>query len=380
MYGKNTNGYTQHIGLYFKVSGSEYTFLSPNLDVKNFQEEFNGQLFQNEDIQPSVDGVDVSVIVNNKDNKITTTVESVNDLTGTTLINQVYLQPSTGNKYSAFDISSSLLSTDGFTHIYEGTLPANTVTSNHCITSIVSTDTCDTSIFDDLLEDALFIYSVDTEILGEAKYRDINGVDDVDANINVLYNQVSTVPNSDLLTVDFTTPNPSVSICDNVAGVFEIDDNVTNRRFLCNQFTPVSTTSVSYTIDLELISKTSGNGSLFVIGDSGSIFDSFFVDATGALGIKNQVGTTVTTIVSNVTNILNNRTVIGITKSGTDLKLYLDGVYINTYTSGYSATQIGILELSDETSVIRFNMSRFYIWDSALTDAEQLAIYNEKYL
>ena len=53
MYGKNANGYTQHIALYFKVSGSEYTFLSPELDVKNYQEEFNGELFQNEEIQPS---------------------------------------------------------------------------------------------------------------------------------------------------------------------------------------------------------------------------------------------------------------------------------------------------------------------------------------
>ena len=58
--------------------------------------------------------------------------------------------------------------------------PADTITSNHCITSIVSTDTCDTSVFDDLLSSAWGVYSFEQQVLGAPKYKDVNGIDDVD--------------------------------------------------------------------------------------------------------------------------------------------------------------------------------------------------------
>ena len=329
-----------------------------------------------------MDGVDVSVIVNNKDNKITTTVESVSDLTGTTLINQVYLQPSTGNKYSAFDISSSLVSTDGFTHVYEGTLPADTITSNHCITSIVSTDTCATSIFDDLLSSAWGVYSFEQQVLGAPKYKDINGVDDVDTNINVIYNQININNNTNLSTLVSQTKNTTISIVDKVSDGFDVNDNVTNYRlspiYTGSSFTPTSITDFSYTIDLKLISFTSGQGSVFGIGNTDLIFDFWVVDSSGDLKIKTQIsGITTTSPV--ITNI-NSRKTIGVTKSGQDLLIYLDGVYSTTYTSGYTSTQIGWLELADEVTKFNIKTRHIFVWDYALTASDHLSIYNEKYL
>jgi len=382
-YDKEANGYTQHVGIYFKVSGSEYTYLSPDLDIKNYQEEFDAELFNSEEIDIEVDGFDVGVIINNKDNEIITTVVSVNDLTGTDLINTLYLQPITGDKYSPFEINTPLFSTDGFTHIYKGQLDKNTISSNHCLTSIVSTDDCDGNVFDDLLGDALFIYSVDQEILGEAKYRDINGVDDVDVDINLLYNQVSSVPNSDLHTTFPNSPDPNISITNKVSGLFEIDDDALGKRLLCagsTGFSGVATTNISYTIDLELINLTSGSGSLAVVGDASNTFDQLMVDGLGNLSLSTIVAATPTVIASNFTNILNNKKTIGITKSGTNITLYVDGVSIGVFTSGYSATQIGAIEVADQTTIVRFNTSKFYIWDKGLTGAEQLAVHNEKYL
>ena len=366
MYGKNANGYTQHIGLYFKVSGSEYTFLSPDLDVKNYQEEFNSELFQSEDIQPSVDGVDVSVIVNNKDNKITTTVESVSDLTGTTLINQVYLQPSTGNKYSAFDISSTLLSTDGFTHIYEGTLPADTITSNHCITSIVSTDTCDTSVFDGLLSNAILIHSKDQELLGANKYIDKNGVVNSPVDIFKIYNQLQEG------TSDLTTQQPDDDL-NLVNNAFEYNDLTSVVRSFLRSAINATTTEITSMVDIQSVQS---NNIFLTWTFLGGGFFRFSKNISGGVDLYD---TSIGNVATSIFDISSAKNITVTVASNNDVDIYVDAVLTYSYnrTGSYLPFNGFLIGANNSRNEIVF--SKHFAWDTVLTQSQIASIINEKY-
>ena len=303
-------------------------------------------------------------------------------MTGTTLINQVYLQPSTGNKYSAFDISSSLVSTDGFTHIYEATLTADTITSNHCITSIVSTDTCDTSIFDDLIDKASGIYSTTQRVLGASKYIGTGGVDDVATEILEIYDQAGVNPN--IKTYDDITQITShaLSICEDDGDGFYINDTVELYRMSSINTFP-SDGTYSFKIKFDSFTSTTNsqfNGCIrFSVGNPLLTLNFRFNQVTNDLeaGILSSAG--VFELRANLGSMSSFHSII-VTTNQDDVIIYLDGVSVLSYTETTTSVNPNVnLEISDENTIQSFWFDDLFLFEEVLTASEVLQLHNEIY-